>query len=266
MIPPGNFLHVAERFGLIQEIDRWVVRRGRRACSPSTRPRAVELALCVNLSGEVDRDPSVLVAHRARARATPAPIEPGALHRDDGDGRDRQHGSGQALRRARWPSSAASSRSTTSAPASPPSTTSSTSRSTCSRSTASSSATCPPATRTSCSSKSVVDIARGLGKRTVAEFVERRGDARAAARAWAWTSPRATTWRSLSRWTPWVSSPTSTRAQAVRTRRARRPGSQAAWRSAWRSRCRARRRRRARARGASLVIPRPRASGTTATI
>ena len=99
--------------------------------------------------------------------------------------------------------------------------------------------------------KSVVDIARGLGKRTVAEFVGDEGTLEMLrsmgvdfAQGYYVAKPQPLD-------AVGARAPTSTRAQAVRTRRARRPGSQAGWRSAWRSRCRARRRRRARGRGAS---------------
>ncbi len=40
LIAPGTFLYVAERLGLIQGIDRWVVARA-MACSPSSAPKDV---------------------------------------------------------------------------------------------------------------------------------------------------------------------------------------------------------------------------------
>ena len=44
LIPPGTFLDIAERFDLIQEIDRWVVGRGGASCSRSTTPTATTSA------------------------------------------------------------------------------------------------------------------------------------------------------------------------------------------------------------------------------
>ncbi len=89
-------------------------------------------------------------------------------------------------RRAPSPSasraSAAASRWTTSAPASPASTTSSTCRSTTSRSTATSSARSTSSVTDQLVVKSMVDIARGMGMKTIAEFVEAPDDGRDAPR------------------------------------------------------------------------------------
>ena len=49
LIPPGAFLDAAERFELIGDIDRWVLRRA-RTCSPSSRRPARSASLEVNLS------------------------------------------------------------------------------------------------------------------------------------------------------------------------------------------------------------------------
>ncbi|MGK2938290.1 MAG: EAL domain-containing protein [Solirubrobacteraceae bacterium] len=48
LIPPGSFLHIAERFGLIEEIDIWVVRRAIRMLAEHA---ARDLIFEVNLSG-----------------------------------------------------------------------------------------------------------------------------------------------------------------------------------------------------------------------
>ena len=63
VIPPGSFLFIAERFDLIQEIDRWVVSR---AIEILSEEQAVgrEVVLCVNLSAKSVVDPA-LPAHIA---------------------------------------------------------------------------------------------------------------------------------------------------------------------------------------------------------
>jgi EAL domain-containing protein (putative c-di-GMP-specific phosphodiesterase class I) len=58
VILPGNFLHVAERFDLIQEIDCWVVRRAAGILAEH-QAAGRELALCVNLSAKSITDPNV---------------------------------------------------------------------------------------------------------------------------------------------------------------------------------------------------------------
>ena len=40
LLPPGAFLYVAERFGLIQEIDAWVVRQAIALIAEQARPGA----------------------------------------------------------------------------------------------------------------------------------------------------------------------------------------------------------------------------------
>lgn len=59
LIPPGAFLSVAERYGLIQELDRWVLRR---AIGLLARAQAARhpLVLEVNVSGRSMGDPRVL--------------------------------------------------------------------------------------------------------------------------------------------------------------------------------------------------------------
>ena len=49
LIPPGTFLYIAERFGLAQEIDRWVVRRAIELLAERQRA-GDDLCLAVNLS------------------------------------------------------------------------------------------------------------------------------------------------------------------------------------------------------------------------
>ena len=149
-----------------------------RARAPTGDPLTLE----VNLSGRSIGDPALLELIERRARARRG-VDAGAA---DLRG-DRDRGGGEH-RRARpsptsSPSSAAASRSTTSAPASGPSTTSSTCRSTSSRSTASSCATAASSQTDQLVIRAVVDIARGLGKRTIAEIVGGRRDRPAADRA-----------------------------------------------------------------------------------
>jgi diguanylate cyclase (GGDEF)-like protein/PAS domain S-box-containing protein len=59
LIPPGAFLYVAERFGQIQAIDRWVIARAVEILA-ERRGAGVELALEVNLSGASITDEAVL--------------------------------------------------------------------------------------------------------------------------------------------------------------------------------------------------------------
>jgi diguanylate cyclase (GGDEF)-like protein/PAS domain S-box-containing protein len=58
-IPPGAFLYVAERFDLIQEIDRWVVARAIELIA-AHRDEGNELCLEVNVSGKSLGDPRLL--------------------------------------------------------------------------------------------------------------------------------------------------------------------------------------------------------------
>ena len=61
LIAPGNFLHLAERFDLIQEIDRWVVRRAidlLAELEQAGRPTVLE----VNLSAKSVTDPELPAA------------------------------------------------------------------------------------------------------------------------------------------------------------------------------------------------------------
>jgi diguanylate cyclase (GGDEF)-like protein/PAS domain S-box-containing protein len=73
-IPPGTFLYIAERLGMIQDIDRWVVARAldilveQRACGRDLR---VE----VNLSGHTIGDPEILELIERRLRETGIPAD-----------------------------------------------------------------------------------------------------------------------------------------------------------------------------------------------
>ena len=91
LIAPATFLYIAERFGLIQAIDRWVVRQA-IALIAGQRARRPAAALEVNLSGKSIDGPR---ADRARsstscARSGIDPDRPDL--RDHRDGGDRQHG------------------------------------------------------------------------------------------------------------------------------------------------------------------------------
>jgi diguanylate cyclase (GGDEF)-like protein/PAS domain S-box-containing protein len=74
VIPPGSFLYIAERFDLIQEIDRWVVSRAIEILSEE-QAAGREVVLCVNLSAKSVVDPALpghiageLQAHGADGR------------------------------------------------------------------------------------------------------------------------------------------------------------------------------------------------------
>ena len=61
IIPPMSFLPAAERFGLIRQIDRWVVRRAFRCLRELEASRAEPIALCaINLSGATVGDEAFL--------------------------------------------------------------------------------------------------------------------------------------------------------------------------------------------------------------
>lgn len=74
VIPPGSFLYIAERFELVQEIDRWVVSRAIEILAEE-QAAGREIVLCVNLSAKSVVDPSLpdhiaseLKAHEADGR------------------------------------------------------------------------------------------------------------------------------------------------------------------------------------------------------
>jgi diguanylate cyclase (GGDEF)-like protein/PAS domain S-box-containing protein len=56
VIPPGSFLYIAERFDLIQDIDRWVVSRAIEILAEQ-QAAGREVVLCVNLSAKSVTDP-----------------------------------------------------------------------------------------------------------------------------------------------------------------------------------------------------------------
>jgi diguanylate cyclase (GGDEF)-like protein/PAS domain S-box-containing protein len=58
LIPPGTFLYNAERFGLIEEIDRWVLRQAIGHLSAS-HAAGTDLMLTVNVSGKTMGDPTL---------------------------------------------------------------------------------------------------------------------------------------------------------------------------------------------------------------
>ena len=76
LIPPGAFLPVAERFGLIQQIDRWVVQQAIRMIADAGR-RGHKLRLEVNLSARAFEDADLLPLVRQHLAETG--IDPAAL-------------------------------------------------------------------------------------------------------------------------------------------------------------------------------------------
>ena len=73
-IEPATFLYIAERFGLVQEIDAWVVRHGIALVAEQAR-RGRRLALEINLSGLSLTSPEVLttIEHELRRRESTPP-------------------------------------------------------------------------------------------------------------------------------------------------------------------------------------------------
>ena len=139
LIAPGSFLPAAERSGLIKRIDRWVIGAACRMLA-TEQIAGHRIHLAVNLSGTSMSDPDIGEVIESAVAGLPKPE--GMIIRGHRDGRDHRHPRERRRSRPGWRTSAASSRSTTSAPVSAPSTTSSTCRSTISRSTATSSAGC----------------------------------------------------------------------------------------------------------------------------
>jgi len=76
LIPPGAFLSIAERFDLISDIDRWVLGEAVRMLHDE-HAAGNDIALAVNLSGKTMDDPG-LGDHLASLIAA-RPIEPGRL-------------------------------------------------------------------------------------------------------------------------------------------------------------------------------------------
>jgi EAL domain-containing protein (putative c-di-GMP-specific phosphodiesterase class I) len=58
VIPPGSFLYIAERFDLVQEIDRWVVSRAIEILAEE-QSGGNDVVLCVNLSAKSVVDPAL---------------------------------------------------------------------------------------------------------------------------------------------------------------------------------------------------------------
>jgi len=58
ILPPAAFLPAAERFGLIEQIDRWVVRAVLEWLSKQVVAPGIKLNVCVNLSGTSAADPN----------------------------------------------------------------------------------------------------------------------------------------------------------------------------------------------------------------
>jgi diguanylate cyclase (GGDEF)-like protein/PAS domain S-box-containing protein len=59
LVPPREFLDVAERFGLVRAIDRWVVRASIRAVATTGEEHGEEPTVEINLSGESLTDPDL---------------------------------------------------------------------------------------------------------------------------------------------------------------------------------------------------------------
>ncbi len=124
---PGAFLSTAERFGLIQPIDRWVVKEA-IALVERQRSAGRDVLVEVNLSGKSMEDPELPKLVEAELEATG--IDPSALIFEITETMAIANlDKARELAERPDPRSAAASRSTTSASASPPSTTSSTCRS-----------------------------------------------------------------------------------------------------------------------------------------
>jgi diguanylate cyclase (GGDEF)-like protein/PAS domain S-box-containing protein len=77
IVLPGAFLGAAERYGLIKSIDRWVIGRAIRLLADRHASGHERLALDVNLSGESITDPTVMDFIAAEVRN--APIDPTCL-------------------------------------------------------------------------------------------------------------------------------------------------------------------------------------------
>jgi EAL domain-containing protein (putative c-di-GMP-specific phosphodiesterase class I) len=76
LIPPGTFLYIAEQFGLIQQIDRWVVVQAMRLIK-RLHDEGNKVTLSVNLSGASITDASLLELVESEIRSVG--IDPRAL-------------------------------------------------------------------------------------------------------------------------------------------------------------------------------------------
>ena len=72
LIPPGAFLYIAERLGIVQEIDRWVTEQAISLVADGRR-RGQELTLEVNLSGLSIGDPQLLTLISRALKRTNVP-------------------------------------------------------------------------------------------------------------------------------------------------------------------------------------------------
>ena len=174
LLPPSQFIPLAEETGLIGELGRQVLVaacRQTRAAGSSTHPDVPPLSVSVNVSPRQLQNDELVdhVARRAR-RVRPAAVEPRARdHRDGDDARHRRRRS-RGSRRSRR--SVCASPSTTSAPATRRSATCSGSRSTSSRSTARSSRRSARRPSEVSLAPAIVSLARTLHLEVVAEGVE----------------------------------------------------------------------------------------------
>jgi EAL domain-containing protein (putative c-di-GMP-specific phosphodiesterase class I) len=76
LIPPGSFLPDAERFELIQQIDRWVFDRAIHILAEQ-RALGHDIVLSVNMSGKTLGDPNIL--DDLGSMIADCPVEPGRL-------------------------------------------------------------------------------------------------------------------------------------------------------------------------------------------
>jgi diguanylate cyclase (GGDEF)-like protein/PAS domain S-box-containing protein len=74
VVPPGTFLYIAERLNLIQEIDRWVTDQAITMLAENTTA-GHDMRLEVNLSGHSIGDPKLLALVERRLAETGAPAE-----------------------------------------------------------------------------------------------------------------------------------------------------------------------------------------------
>ena len=74
LVPPGSFLYIAERLGMVQEIDRWVTGQA-IALLAERHTRGVDLTLEVNLSGLSLGDPELLELISRELKHTGVPAD-----------------------------------------------------------------------------------------------------------------------------------------------------------------------------------------------
>ena len=72
LVAPGSFLHIAERFDLIQSIDRWVFEQAARMLAEHTAAGS-DIGLSVNFSGRTMSDPKILADVSEILRRHPIP-------------------------------------------------------------------------------------------------------------------------------------------------------------------------------------------------